>query len=184
MPQWTKLIKANITSSLTSDTSSSLPHFFRMLENSHSLNVFKSEYLTTWNCSWLLTAYLFSWNIKMVCRSLYKHENHVLISNFLQLETELYREKQKLKIMVFKIICFSIDYGVSDSLFTHLWTSSTAFILVQVKASFYTPIFNYLLLFLYKSGMIPIVYHKYVNHLLKSLPAFYAMRKPWNNFVI
>ena len=35
-----------------------LPLFFRMLNNSHFLNVLKSECSSTWGCSWLLPVYL------------------------------------------------------------------------------------------------------------------------------
>ena len=57
-------MKTKINSFLTSDTSSSFPHFFRMLDNSYSLKVLKSECSSTWDCNWLLTVYLFLWNLK------------------------------------------------------------------------------------------------------------------------
>ena len=79
-------MKAKIISFLTSDTSSSLSNFLRMLDNSYSHNVLKSACLSTWHCSWLLTVYLFSWNLKMICKLPYKYKSLVLISNFIQLE--------------------------------------------------------------------------------------------------
>ena len=51
-----------------------------------------------------------------------------------------------------------------DPLFIHLWTLSAAFVLMKVKTGFGTHICNYVLLFLYKSGMIStmnVIYHKY-----------------------
>ena len=90
IPKWAKHVKAKITYFLTSNTSSSLPHFFNMLDNSDSLNVLKSECLSTWDCSWMSTVCLFLWNLKMVCRSPYRYKSTVLISIFFQLEINLY----------------------------------------------------------------------------------------------
>ena len=67
MPKWTKWVQAFL--------SSSLPFFFRMLNSSYFLNVLKSECSSTWDCSWLLTVYLFLWNLKMVCKSPYKYKS-------------------------------------------------------------------------------------------------------------
>ena len=78
--------------------------------------------------------------------------------------------KQKVKIIAcFQSICFSIDDGLSDPLFTHLLTLSTTFVLILVKRGFDTPIFWY------KSEMISIIYHKY-GEIISLLP--------WNNFFI
>ena len=49
------------------------------------------------------------------------------------------------------MICFCVDYDISDPLFTHPWTLYTAFLLMLVKKGFDTPILNYILPFLYKS---------------------------------
>ena len=59
VPQNYAKMKAKITSFLTFNTISSLPHFFWMLDNSYFLNVLKSECLSTWDCGWLLTVNLF-----------------------------------------------------------------------------------------------------------------------------
>ena len=69
--------------------------------------------------------------------------------------------KQKVKITVFQIIFFSIDLETLDPLFTHLWILSMAFVLMQVKTGFAARLFNYMLPFLYKSGIISIIYQKY-----------------------
>ena len=92
--------------------------------------------------------------------------------------------KQKVKITVFQIICFSTGYVISDPLFTFLWALSTVFVFMQVKAGFDTPIFNNILPFLYKSGMISIIYHKFSKSLTEIMPlsASYDIRIPWNNF--
>ena len=89
--------------------------------------------------------------------------------------------KQKMKI-----IGFSIDYDITGPLFTHLWTLSTAFVLMQVKTGFDKLIFNYTLPFLHKSRMISIIYHKYGELFFEiiPLPLPYAMRIPWNNILI
>ena len=47
----TNKLKAEITSFITSDASSCLPYFFRRLDNSYSLNILKSECLSTWDYS-------------------------------------------------------------------------------------------------------------------------------------
>ena len=53
-------------------------HFFRTLDNSYSHNVFMSECSSTGYCSWLLTIYLFLWNLKTVRKSPYKYKSLVL----------------------------------------------------------------------------------------------------------
>ena len=42
---------------------------------------------------------------------------------------------------------------IPDPLFTHLWTLSTDLVLIQVKESFDTPTFNYILPVLYITEM-------------------------------
>ena len=118
----------------------------------------------------------------MLCKSQYTCKRLALISNSFQLKTELYcrkglwtyldhvskvEESKKLKKTSF-ISSVSIDYGILDTLLSYLWTLSTVFVLMQVKTDFDTLIFNYILPFLYKSGMISIIYHNTVNRLLKS----------------
>ena len=55
-----------------------------------------------------------------------------------------------------------------------------AFVLMQVKAGFDKPIFNFNQPFLYKGGMISVIYHKYGQSFIEiSLrPVTYAMRIP------
>ena len=72
--------------------------------------------------------------------------------------------------MVFQIICFSIDCDISDPLFTHLWTLSKAFVLLQVKIDFDTPIFNYILPFSYKNRKISNIYQKYGESFFEIIP--------------
>ena len=62
---------------------------------------------------------------------------------------------------------FSIDYDISDSLFTLLWTISTAFVMLQVKTGFDKAIFNYILPFLYKH-----IYEKYQLFLINTVNHF------------
>ena len=62
---------------------------------------------------------------------------------------------------------FSIDYDISDSLFTLLWTISTAFVMLQVKTGFDKAIFNYILPFLYKN-----IYEKYQLFLINTVNHF------------
>lgn len=97
-------MKTKTTSFLTSDTRSSFLHFFRMSDNSYSLNVLQSGCLSTWDWSWLLTVYLFSWNLKMIYKSPYKYKRLSLISNSFHLERSYYVRgwsKQKVEIIVF-----------------------------------------------------------------------------------
>ena len=51
LPKWTKQMNTKINSLFTSYTTSSLPHFFEMLDNPYSLNVLKSECSLMWDCS-------------------------------------------------------------------------------------------------------------------------------------
>ena len=57
---------------------------------------------------------------------------------------------------------------------------------MQVKTGFDTTISNYILPFLYESGMISIIYVKYSKSLIEiiPLPAPYTVRVPRNNFLI
>ena len=59
---------------------------------------------------------------------------------------------------------------MSDPLFTHLWALSMAFVLMQVKTGFDTPIFNYILLIFVKIGMISTIYHKYNKSFIEIIP--------------
>ena len=54
-----------------------------------------------------------------------------------------------------------------------------AFVLRHVKTGFDTPIFNYILPILYKSGMMSIIYYKYSKSFIEIIPLLvsYAMRK-------
>ena len=63
---------------------------------------------------------------------------------------------------------------------------SMTFILMQVKTGFDTPMFNYILPFLCKSRMISIIYHKYGKSFFEIIPMTvpFALRTPWNNFII
>ena len=67
---------------------------------------------------------------------------------------------------------------MSDPLFTHLRTLSTAFVLMQVKTGFDTPIFKLYFTLFFKSGMISTIYHKYSKSFIENipLPASYAIR--------
>ena len=67
-------MKPKITSFLASDTNSSLPHLFSMSNNFYSLDTFKPECSSTWDCSWLLTVCFFLWNLRMVYKSPYKYK--------------------------------------------------------------------------------------------------------------
>ena len=77
-----------------SDTSSSFPHFFRMLDKSYFLNFLKLECSLKWYWGWLLTVYLILWNLKMNCKSPYKCKSLELILSFFQLGIDLYCEKR------------------------------------------------------------------------------------------
>ena len=170
-----------------------------MLDNSHFLNVLKSEYSLTWDCSWLLTVYLLIWNLKMVCKSLYKYKSVDLkflsARNWALLWEMFLRSlwahvqgwrKQNVKIIVFHCHLFfyrlwhvrsyshpSLDiiYGFRpDASENRLWYT-------HIQTIFY-PFF--------KSGMISTIYHKYSKTFIEniSLPASYAIRTYWNNFLI
>ena len=168
-----------------------------MLDNSYFLFVLKSECSSTWDCRWLLT--VFPWNLKMVCKSPYKCKSvdlKFLSARHWALLWEMFMyslwlhvqgwRKQKVKIIVSHCHLFSIDYGMSDPLLTHLWTWSTAFVLMQLKTGFATPIFRLYFNLFSKSGMISTIYHKYSKSFIENIPfpAPYTIGIYWNNFLI
>ena len=57
---------------------------------------------------------------------------------------------------------------------------------MQVKTGFNIPIFHYILPFLYKIGMISIIYHNYDESFFETIPPqlSYAVRIPLNSFLI
>ena len=145
-----------------SDISSSLPHFFRMLDNSYSFNVLKSECLSRRESSWPLTVYLFLWNLKMVCKPLYKYKSLVLFSIFFQLEIEFFCENVCALVLI-KCTRSKQTKSENNSLLDHLFFTffiqsslalSTTLVSMQAKTGFDRPIFNYILPLLHKSGMI------------------------------
>ena len=91
-----------------------------MLGNSYCLNVLKSECLSTWDYSWLLTVYLFLWNLKVVCKLPYKFKSAMLISNFFQLEIEFYCEKH-LRSHTLIIFEFEANKKWKNGLSNHLF---------------------------------------------------------------
>ena len=116
----------------------------------------------------------------MVCKLPYESKYLVLISNFFQLEIELYCGKHlrthfdqvetRRENNILRYQCFSRDCSISDLLFTNLWTLSTAFVLIYVKTGFDAPILNYILPFLYQSGVISIIYYKYGKSFIEIIP--------------
>ena len=109
-----KIIKAKINSFLESDTSSSIPHLFGMLDNSYSLNTFKPECSSTWDCIWLLTVCLFLRNLIMVYKSPINVKSRIDLKFILNVHglswIACLRLKQtKVKIILFQTYCFSID---------------------------------------------------------------------------
>ena len=142
---------------------SSLSFFFRMLNNSYFLNVLKSECSSTWDCSWLLTVYLFLWNLKMVCKSPYKYKSvdlKFLSARYWALLREKFVHslwlhvqgwsKQKVKIIVFHCHLFFYRlWHVRSSIHLSL-NIIYGFCPMQVKIGFDTPIFIYILPFFQK----------------------------------
>ena len=70
---------------------------------------------------------------------------------------------------------------ISDLLFTYLWTLSTVLVFTLVKTSFDLLILNYILPFLYKSGIISIIYHKYGKSVIKIIPLHYIFDSVMKN---
>ena len=68
---------------------------------------------------------------------------------------------KNVRIIVFQIIYYSIDYGKSDPLVSHRWALLRLSSWFKRKQGTHVCIFNYILPFLYKSGMTSIIYHKY-----------------------
>ena len=173
MSKWIKWVKVLLKSSL--------PLFVRMLNNSYFLDVLKLECSSTWGCSWLLIVCLFLWNLKMVCKSLYKYKSvdlKFLLARNWALLWEMFVHslwlhaqgwsKQTVKVIFFHCHLFFYRLCMSYPLFTHLWTLSMAFGLLQVKTSFHTPIFNYILLLFPKVEWYQLFTINTVNILLKT----------------
>ena len=70
--------------------------------------------------------------------------------------------------------------GISDPLFTHLWTLTTDFALIQANPGSDLPIFSFILPSLYESRLILFIYKKYGKSLVEIIPrpACYGMRIP------
>ena len=74
--------------------------------------------------------------------------------------------KKNVRIIVFQIICYSIDYGKSDPLFSHLWILLRLSSWFKRKQGTHICIFNYILPFSYKSGMAQLFTISTVNFYL------------------
>ena len=164
MPKWIKWVKAVLKSSL--------PLFVRMLNNSYFLDVLKLQCSSTRGCSWLLIVCLFLWNLKMVCKSLYKYKSvdlKFLLARNWALLWEMFVHslwlhvqgwsKQKVKIIVFHCHLF----------FYRLWhvRSSIHPSLDIIYGFCHTPIFRLYFNLFFKSGMMSIFTINTVNLLLK-----------------
>ena len=83
--------------------------------------------------------------------------------------------------------CFknSTNTNISGPLFTHLWTLTTDFVLIQVNAGSDLHIFKFILPSLYESRLILLIYKKYGKSFVEIIPvqACYG-RIPWNEFLI
>ena len=150
-----------------------------MLNNSYFLNVLKSEWSSTWDCSWILTVYLFLWNLKMVCKSPYKYKsfdlkflsarNRALLWEMFVHSLWLHVHgwsKQKVKIIVFYCHLF---FYVRSSI--HL---SLGFIYSfcpdgSENRLWYTLIQLFFTLF-FKSGMISTIFYKYSKSFIEIIP--------------
>ena len=179
-------MKAKIISFVTSDTCSSLSHFLRMLDNSYSHNVLKSACLSTWHCSWLLTVYLFSWNLKMICKLPYKYKSLVLISNFFQLEI-FFTIRNVCALTLITGPRLNETKSENNSLLGHLFFHRLWYIRCLCGIS-YSPIFGHYLrlsswwkwkqdlihpfdfTFSYNSGMISIISHRYGKWFIEIIP--------------
>ena len=137
-----------------------------MLDNFHFLSVLKSECSSILDCSRLLTVYLFLWNLKMICKSSYEYKSVDLkilaARNWVWLWEMFVHSlwshvqgwsKQKVKIIVFHCRLFFYRLWYVRS-FIHPPLDITDFGLMQVKAGFDTPMFNYILSFFQKWNYI------------------------------
>ena len=130
-----KIIKAKINSFLASDTSSSLPHLFGMSDNSYSLNAFKPECSSTWDCIWLLTVCLFLRNLIMVYKSPINVKSRIDLKFILNVHGLSWIACLRLKQTKSENNTLSnllFFYRHCISLPTHLWRLWTAFVLMQV----------------------------------------------------
>ena len=158
-----------------------------MLNNSYYLNVLKSEWSATWNCSWLLTVYLFLWNLKMVSKSLYKYKsfdlkflwarNWALLWEMFVQSLWLHVQgwsKQKVKIIVFHWQLFfyrlwHVRFSIHPSLGIVYGFCHDA----SENRLWYTPIQLYFILF-FKNGMTSTIFT--INIVKISLKAFHFQR--------
>ena len=105
------------------------------------------------------------------------NRNYALIFNSI---TVRYRTLNKWR-------CFKhfTNTSISGPLFTHLWTLTTDFVLIQVNAGSDLHIFKFILPSLYESRLILLIYKKYGKSFVEIIPvqACYG-RIPWNEFLI
>ena len=174
MPKWTKWVKAFLKSSLIL--------FVIMSNTSCSLNILKSEWSSTWGCSWLLTVYSFLRNFKMVCKSPYKYKsvdvkflsarNWALLWEMFVHSLWLHVQswsKQKVKIIYFHCHLFfcrlwhviSSNHSSLDIIYDFFPDAS--------ENRFWTPIFNCILPFFSKVEWHQLFTINTVNLLLKTL---------------
>ena len=68
--------------------------------------------------------------------------------------------------------------SISDPLFTRLWTLPADFVLIKVNAGPDLPIFKFILVSLYESQLILLIYKKYGKSFAEiiPLPTYYDVR--------
>ena len=169
-----------------------------MLNNSYFPNVLKPECSSTWDCSWLLTVYLFLRNLKIVCKSPYKYESvdlkflsarnwtwlREMFVHSLWLHVQGW-SKQKVKILFFHCHLFFYRlWHVISSIHPSLDIIYSFCPDASENGLWYTHIQLYFTPFL-KSRMIWTIYHKYSKSFIENipLPASYAIRIYWNKFL-
>ena len=138
-----------------------------MLNNTYFFNFLKSEWSSMWDCSWMLTVYVFLWNPKMICKSPYKYKSFDLkflsARNWALLWEMLVHSlwfhvqgwsKQKVKVIDFHyhLFCYRL-WHVRSSIHLSLGIIYGFCPEGSENTLWYTHIQLYFTLFFFKSGM-------------------------------
>ena len=95
----------------------------------------------TWNSNWLMTIYLFLWNLKMVCKSPYKI--FVFIWTLFEVVVMLYSEKRLSVVLVLEKLYSALTLITSPSLKqtksenNNLWDHLSSYRLSHIRSFFF-----------------------------------------------
>ena len=182
-------MKAKTTSLRTPDISFSSRFISSGFSTIHILSTFSSHNVRELGIVFVCWQFTYSYEIlkRFVNRHInvkvsrwsqiyFSYKSSFIVRNACALTLSLWShvvENKKGEIKIFQMIYFSADYDILEPLFIHLWALSTAFVWMQVKTGFDTPIFNYNYPVYTKLKWYQLFTINTINELLKS---FYFQR--------